>query len=102
MATVRRRHFEFMEGPSGFPSGETRIKVVNLVESEDLRETAIAATATPFVASNETRRLRVVDIVVRAEDPNPPNNFPTVRITVESLGPDAPIIWYLNLGIIEP
>lgn len=96
-------HFEFF-APNGFQPGDTKPKNIRLPKHAAgfFVETAIAATATPFDASNEDRQLKVTDVTIRARDPNPPSNdLPTVHVTVESVGPDAPLIWYLNLGIIE-
>jgi len=98
MATVTHRHLTFQEA-AGFLPGQTRFKRVNLAVGF-LFEKAVYVSATPFDSSSEDRRLRVIDVVVRTR-PDPLTS-PVVEVTVESLGPDAPTIWYLDFGIIEP
>jgi hypothetical protein len=102
--TVSRAHFEFFDA-AGFPAGDTRVKKISLPAHDAgfFAHTVIAASATPFEASNEDRQLKVTSVSIRAKDPNAPTgDRPTVRVEVESVGPDAPLIWYLNLSIIEP
>ena len=104
MATVDHVHFEFFEA-SGFQPGTTRNKKIYLpaTAAGSYVQTAVSATAAPFPASNENRQLRVTAVSIKSKDPNPPtNDEPVVRLTVESIGPDAPLIWYLNLSLIDP
>lgn len=104
MATVDHVHFEFFE-PNGFQPGDTRNKKIYLPATAAgmYVQTAVAATAAPFLASNEDRQLRVTTLSIKATDPNAgSNDLPVVRLRVESIGPDAPLIWYLNLSLIDP
>ncbi|NUU16916.1 hypothetical protein HP550_06590 [Cellulomonas humilata] len=104
MPTVRHAHFEFFEA-NGFVAGDTRTMRLFLPAraAGSYVQTAVAASASPFHASNENRQLRVTTLSIKSDDPNPnTNNLPTVRVKVESIGPDAPLIWYLNLSFIEP
>lgn len=97
-------HLEFFEA-AGFAAGTTRTKKVYMPAHAggNFIETVITASATPFNASNEDRQLRVTEVGIRSENPNAnTNDEPTVRVVVESVGPDAPLIWYLNLGVVEP
>jgi hypothetical protein len=67
------------------------------------RETAVSASASPFNAGGQNRQLRVTALSIKSENPNPnTNDLPTVRVKVESIGPDAPQLWYVNLSFIEP
>lgn len=101
MATVSHAHFEFFDA-TGFQPGDTRVKKLAFPNHGSMTETAIAATATPFTATNENRELKVTSLSVRARDPHPAtNDLPTVHVEVESLGPDAPLIWYLNVSLTE-
>ncbi|GEA89338.1 hypothetical protein [Cellulomonas cellasea] len=104
MATVDHAHFEFFEA-AGFQPGTTRKKKIYLPATAPglYVQTAVSATAAPFAASNEDRQLRVTTESIKAKDPNPgSNDEPVVRVKVESIGPDAPLIWYLNLSIVDP
>ncbi|GIG20441.1 hypothetical protein Cch01nite_11650 [Cellulomonas chitinilytica] len=101
-ATVDHVHFEFFDS-SGFTAGTTKTKKIHLPAHGTLSETSVTASATPFDASNEDRQLKVTSIAIRSKIPNAAtNDDPTVRVEVESVGPDAPFIWYLNLAIVEP
>jgi hypothetical protein len=102
--TVSRAHFEFFDA-AGFTAGDTRVKNIYLPARAAgfYTHTVVAASATPFTASNEDRQLKVTSVAVHAKDPNATTgDLPTIRVEVESVGPDAPLIWYLNLSILEP
>ena len=104
MPTVRRAHFSFIEA-NGFLAGETRNKKLFLPvrAAGSYRETVVTASASPFNAGGENRQLRVTTLSVKSENPNPnTGDLPTVRVQVESIGPDAPQLWYLNLSFTEP
>ena len=104
MATVDHAHFEFFEA-NGFQPGTTQNKKIYLpaAAAGHYVQTAVAATAAPFTAANENRQLRVTTESIKSENPNPgTNDEPVVRLKVESIGPDAPLIWYLNLSLIDP
>lgn len=104
MPIVKKSHVEFFDA-AGFPAGDTRTVKLYLPRRADgsYTDTVVTASATPFNASNQDRQLRVTAVSVRSENPNPnTNDLPTVQVKVESIGPDAPQIWYLNLGFIEP
>ena len=104
MATVDHVHFLFFDA-AGFQPGTTQNKKLYLPvpAAGKYVQTAVAASATPFDATNENRQLRVTTLSIKAEDPNPgSNDLPVVRLKVESIGPDAPLIWYLNLSLIDP
>ena len=102
-ANVKHAHFEFFDA-AGFQPGDTRTMNLYLpaVAPGLFVQTAVAVTAAPFAAANENRQLRVTTTSIKAEDPNPgSNNLPTVRVKVESIGPDAPLIWYVNLSLVQ-
>ena len=104
MATVSHAHFEFQEAVN-FAVGDTRTKNLYLpaIAGGGYVQTAVAVSATPFHASNENRRLEVTSVSIKSEDPNPnTNDDPIVKVEIASLGPDAPVIWYLNLTLVEP
>jgi hypothetical protein len=104
MATVSHAHFEFMEATT-FAVGDTRVKNIYLpaLAAGWYVETAVAASATPFNASNQDRRLEVTSLSIKAKDPNPnTGDLPIVKVKIECLGPDEPVIWYLNLSLVEP
>jgi hypothetical protein len=103
-STVSRAHFEFFDA-AGFVAGDTKVKKIFLPAHAAglFTHTVINASATPFDASNEDRQLKVTSVGIRSENPNAnTGDLPTVRVEIESVGPDAPLIWYLNLSIIEP
>ncbi|MGY4642658.1 hypothetical protein [Cellulomonas sp. URHB0016] len=102
-ANVRHVHFSFFD-VAGFQPGDTRTVKLFLpgIAPGQYFQTAVAVTAAPFAAANQNRQLRVVTTSIKAEDPNPgSNNLPTIRVKVESVGPDAPQIWYLNLSLVQ-
>jgi hypothetical protein len=102
--TVDRAHLEFFDA-AGFAPGTTRTKNIYMPAhaGASFIETTITASAAPFNAANEDRQLKVTDVSIRSLNPNAfTGNLPTVRVTVESVGPDSPLIWYLNLGVVEP
>jgi hypothetical protein len=104
MPTVSHAHFAFQEAVN-FAVGDTRVKNLYLpaIAGGGYVQTAVAVSATPFQAGNENRRLEVTSLSIKAEDPNPnTNDDPVVKVKIESLGPDAPIIWYLNLTLVDP
>jgi|GEM_PF-1607388 len=104
MATVDHVHFEFFDA-AGFQPGTTKnIKFYLPTPAAGFYvQTAVAASVAPFLASNEDRQLRVTTLSIKSKDPNPgSNDLPVVRLKVESIGPDAPLIWYLNFSLIDP
>jgi hypothetical protein len=101
---THRSHFEFFDA-AGFPAGTTRVKKIYLpVRAAGFyTHSTVSVSATPFEASNEDRQLKVTSVSIRAKNPNArTSDLPTIKVEVESVGPDAPLIWYLNLSIVEP
>jgi hypothetical protein len=104
MAVVSHAHFEFFDA-AGFQPGTTKnLKLYLPTPAAGFYvETAVAASVTPFLASGQDRQLRVTTLSIKAKEPNPgSSDLPVVRLKVESIGPDAPQIWYLNLSLIDP
>lgn len=93
MATVQHFRYDFLV-PEGFPPGQRRR--MTFAESSDFRFKASVLTAQPFEASNQDRTLQVTDIRARTTGLGQELN-----LTIENVGVDTVIIWYLLLGVIE-
>ncbi len=103
-ATVHHAHFEFFDA-AGFTAGTTKVKKLLLPRRAAgfFTHTTVTASATPFSATNQDRQLKVTSLGIHAKDPNAASgDLPTVRVEIESVGPDAPQVWYLNLSFTEP
>jgi len=103
-AVLHKAHFEFFDA-TGFTAGTTKVKKLILPRRAAgfFTDTTVTASATPFYATSEDRQLKVTSVAIRAKDPNAASgDLPTVHVEIESVGPDAPLIWYLNLSFTEP
>ncbi len=97
MATIS--HFFYTFTDDGFEAGQTRSLGIGwLIGPSDWRQKAVVATAQPFDARGQNRRLSVTATDMRTT----PQGSQIFLVTVRNTGEDTVFIYYLSVGVIAP